>query len=268
MSDRVNSYPDDAGEPRPGPVVLVTGVTSGLGRAIAEVYLQEGFRVVGTGRRERLGSQWAAEGRANAIYVPGDVRRSADCAAAVQGALTHFGGLDILVNNAGTVGERPVVDSRDVTDEEWSAVVDTNLTGTFFCSRAALKVMSEQHSGLILNIASINAEIGVAGMCAYNAAKAGVVQLTKTLAVEYAAHGVRVNAAVLGGVTTATLQAVKQAQAAPTEGRRRSLRMEATAVARFIVALSRADAAILTGAVIAVDNGATAGALANAALNL
>lgn len=250
------------------PVVLVTGVTSGLGRAMADAYLQQGFRVAGMGRRTDLGAQWSAEGDGDALYVAGDVRRSADCDAAVHTTITQFGRLDVLVNNAGTVGDRPVMDSREVTDDQWSTVLDTNLTGTFFCSRAALKVMAEQRSGLILNIASINAEIGIAGMCAYNAAKAGVVQLTKTLAVEYGALGVRVNAAVLGGVSTAALQEVKQAQGAPAGSRRRSLRIEAATVARFIVAISQTDAAILTGAVIAVDNGATAGALANAALTL
>jgi NAD(P)-dependent dehydrogenase (short-subunit alcohol dehydrogenase family) len=264
MSNRSDPPP---GRPSTERVALVTGVTSGVGRVLADTYIQAGFWVIGMGRREDLGADWAA-GSERALFVTGDVTQSSDCEASVQTAVRTFGRLDVLVNNAGGVGDRPVVDSRDITDREWAAVVDTNLTGTFFCSRAALRVMAERREGLILNISSINAEIGIAGMCAYNAAKAGVVQLTKTLAVEYGPFGVRVNAALLGGVTTAALHDVKLAQGSPSPGHRRSLRLDAAAVARLIVALSEPDAGVLNGAIVAIDNAATAGALANAALTM
>jgi 3-oxoacyl-[acyl-carrier protein] reductase len=114
-----------------------------------------------------------------------------DCEALATAAMDRYGRIDVLVNNAGTEREEPIVDSHEVTEAQWDDVVDTNLKGAFFCCRYALARMRRQQRGVVLNIASINAIEGPAParMAAYSASKAALVQLSRTLAVEYVHDG-------------------------------------------------------------------------------
>lgn len=254
-----------------GRVAVITGSTSGLGRATAELFARRGAHVVGAARRARLGNEIAetlrAEG-ASASFVEADVRRVADCRRLVETALERHGCVDILVNNAGFEGDPPVCDSHLATEEHWDDVMDTNLKGAFFCASFCLKSMQPTGRGVILNVSSINALSGPAKMAAYSASKAGLVQLSRTLAVEYALDGIRVNAVVVGGVDTPQAERTRRAIAehmrggeAPAGPRRRNrLVYEPVEVARVLALLCRDDADI-TGATIAVDRGMSAGTM-------
>ena len=182
-----------------GKVALITGATSGVGRAAALGFAGRGANVVATGRRDVLGKELEADaivGAGDLHFVQADVRSVTDCDLAVSEAIRRFGRLDVVVCCAGV--ESQITDFHAMTEEDWDRVVDTNLKGTAFICRAAIPHMLNR-GGVILNIASINAVGGIAHMAPYNASKAGVVQLTRTLAVEYLTAGIRANSIILGG---------------------------------------------------------------------
>jgi 3-oxoacyl-[acyl-carrier protein] reductase len=258
-----------------GQVVLVTGVTSGVGRSIVKEFVRRGAHVVGMGRRAELGSSLAGEvtaGPGSFLYVEGDVRVVADCERFVRVASDAHGRVDVLINNAGTVGDRPITDSHEVEEEQWDAVMSTNLKGAFFCARYALPVMLANSSGLILNITSTNAVIPLARMQAYNASKAGLEHLSRGLAVEYESTGIRVNSVVLGGVLDgdagkATRRALSEymtgAPPATESSFPSSTVKTSDEVARTLAALCSDDCSTITGASIAIDGGVSAGVLSN-----
>lgn len=186
-----------------GHIAVVTGAAQGLGLGIAERLARNGASVVmadlqrkkaeeESGRLRKLGLETMP------AYV--DVSDSAAVYACFDAAAEAHGRLDILVNNAG-VGQKvaPIVELDDV---EWDRVIRVTLTGTFYCCRAAGRIMERQESGAIVNISSINGQNPAALVAAYNAAKEGVISLTRTLARELAAYGVRVNAVCPGPVYT------------------------------------------------------------------
>lgn len=255
-----------------GKVVLVTGVTSGIGRAIAEVWTARGAKVVGCGRRLDLGSDLEKSITSNGgefSFVAADVRRSADCANAVTHTVDVYGRIDVLVNNAGIEGE--VTDFHSLTDEQWDEVIEINLRGTVLCAREAVRHMLTQGNGTLLHVASINAVVALAHMAPYNASKAAVVQFSRTLAVEYAGRGIRSNSILLGGAdgdtSWRTQDKFAQIMRGPSYVRpddstaRYANKMVRPApdVAAFLALLADDDAELLTGATIAVDGAATAG---------
>lgn len=257
-----------------GLVSVVTGGTSGLGRATVEVFARAGATVVFGARRHDLGESLAAQLRAeghDVTFVETDVRRPDDCAALIRTAADAHGRIDVLVNNAGTEGDPPIQASHLSSEGHWDDIVDTNLKGAFFCCRSALAAMVAQQSGVILNIASINAIEGPARMAAYSAAKAGLVQLSRTLAVEYVHDGIRVNAIVIGGVATEQAARTRAAIAEFVTGE--TLEANATSKANPLVyqpheaakvlALLCGNDAQLTGATIAVDRAMSAGSMAS-----
>ena len=145
-----------------------------------------------------LAEEIAALGR-EALALPTDVTDSDQVEALVARTVEDLGGLDILVNNAGVLVARPLLET---TDEDWDTVLDTNLRGTFLCTRSAGRVLTEQGSGKVINIASHVGIVGMASVVSYCASKGGVIQLTKALAVEWAPLGVQVNAIAPGYVET------------------------------------------------------------------
>jgi NAD(P)-dependent dehydrogenase (short-subunit alcohol dehydrogenase family) len=246
---------------------VVTGASSGLGRAVAAVLGERGARVVGLARRgDELAEtvRIVADRGGELVAVQGDVALVDDCRRAVDVAVARFGGLDIVVNNAGAGG--PVALVEDLDEVEWDHVVDVNLKGPAFLCRWALPHLLRR-GGVILNVASINAIHPLRGMAAYNASKAGLLQLTNTVAIEYGARGVRCNAIVLGGVesemNTRLRREVGRRLRGPEwepSGERRA-RMTPEEAARAIALLCSADASVVNGATIALDGGISAGLL-------
>jgi len=186
-------------------VALITGSGSGIGEATARLFASEGASVVLTGRRGNALSKTAdridIKGR-NVSIIRGDVRKSKDCEKVVRETIRRFGRLDILVNNAGVFWE---TDLTKVRESEWDTIVDTNLKGCYLMSRYAVPVMLRQNSGSIVNISSILGVIAMPNSFAYNASKGGVVNLTRSIAIDYAKKGIRCNCVCPGGVDTPML---------------------------------------------------------------
>jgi 3-oxoacyl-[acyl-carrier protein] reductase len=183
-------------------VALVTGAAQGIGKAVALMLARHGADVivadVNLEKAQETAREVEAIGR-GAMAVKVDVTRLSDVEQMVESALGRFGKIDILINNAGIARDKLIL---RMTEEDWDAVLDVNLKGTFNCTKAVIKHMSKQRSGKIVNIASVVGEMGNAGQANYSASKAGVIGLTKTIAREFAQRGINVNAIAPGYIQT------------------------------------------------------------------
>src|SRR5467141_1518127 len=169
------------------PVVLITGALTGIGRAAAIIFAQEGAHIVVSGRRDKQGQELVAELQglgAEAIFVRSDVRKDEDVRNLVDQTVKRFGRLDIAVNNAGTEGSPGHV--TDQTAESYAATFDTNVLGTLLSMKHELRVMLPQGSGSIVNVSSTYGHTGAAGASVYAASKHAVEGLTKSAALEAA----------------------------------------------------------------------------------
>lgn len=242
-----------------GRVALVTGASRGIGAAVARRLGAEGASVaINYAGRADLAADVAMEIRASgadAIDLQADVSDPVACAALVQDVIAHFGRMDVLVNNAGITRDGLLV---RMSDEDWQAVIQTNLSSAFYLMRAAARPMMKQRSGSIVNMASVVGLVGNAGQANYAAAKAGLVGLTKSAARELAGRGVRVNAVAPGFIETdmtAALSDAAREAAVSAIAMRRLGRPED--VASAVAFLASDDSAYITGQVIAVDGGMT-----------
>jgi NAD(P)-dependent dehydrogenase (short-subunit alcohol dehydrogenase family) len=186
-----------------GRTALITGGSKGLGRAIADALAGAGAEVCLVSRHLNEAQAAAAEIQSatgkRALAFEADVSNSAQVNHMVERALTELGHLDILINNAGTNVRNNVV---EYTDDDWRKVLDTNLSSAFYCCRAVGPHLMERGWGRVVNLASIMALTSLPGRAAYAASKAGLIGLTKTLALEWAPHGVTVNALCPGPFAT------------------------------------------------------------------
>src|ERR1700722_8132094 len=189
-----------------GRIALITGAASGIGRGIANAFAREGASIVVADRvPEARAAAVLAEIRAHgreALFVQTDVSSESSVSAMAEAALSRFGRVDVLVNNAGIVTESLL---ENLPVEDWDRVINTNLRGTFLCTRALIGQMLARGDGRIINIASQLAQIGGRSMAHYSASKAGVIGLTKSLAREVSARGVLVNAIAPGPIDTPML---------------------------------------------------------------
>ena len=244
------------------PVVLITGALTGIGRATALAFANEGARVVISGRREEEGKRLIAEIRklgAEAEFVRSDVRHDADVRDLVDKSVTRFGRLDVAVNCAGTEGiPGPVTEQ---TAETYAATFDTNVLGTLLSMKHEMRVMLAQGSGSIVNVSSTYGRTGAAGASIYSASKHAVEGLTKSAALEAASSGVRVNMVAPGPIDTGMLNRFtgtdeRKASLAATVPLKRVGRPEE--IAQTIMFLASDKASFITGASYLVDGGKTA----------
>ena len=242
--------------------VLVTGGTRGIGHAAVEAFLEAGAQVAVNGRTEVSTAAAIARLSIEAVGAPGDVSTADGCRSVVQSAVDQLGGIDILVNCAGIAPHGP---SAAVDEETWDRVIDINLKGTFFCIQAALPHL-DATGGNIVNLASDAGLIGESGLAVYCASKAGVVNLTRALALELAPR-LRVNCVCPGYVDTDMVrrdvidaapdpQAVEAAIANSAPLRRMA---SAEEIATAILYLASDAAGFITGAALQIDGGTTAG---------
>lgn len=242
-----------------GKVALVTGASRGIGAAIARRMAAEGAAVA----VNYAGSESAAASVVEEIRAAGgtasafqaDVSDPAACTALVDSTIEGLGGLDIVVNNAGIARDGLIV---RMSDEDWDAVIRTNLGGVFNVCRPASRYLMKQRSGSIVNVTSVIGLVGNAGQANYAAAKAGVIGLTKSLAKELASRGVRANAIAPGFIETDMTAALPEAVC---DAARAQIAMKSFGTPEDVAAcaafLASDDARYVTGQVLAVDGGMT-----------
>jgi NAD(P)-dependent dehydrogenase (short-subunit alcohol dehydrogenase family) len=241
------------------PVVLITGALTGIGRAAAIIFAQEGARVVVSGRRDKQGQQLVAELQAlgaEAIFVRTDVRKDDEVRNLVDQTVKRFGRLDIAVNNAGTEGSRGPLTEQ--TPESYADTFDTNVLGVLLSMKHELRAMLPQGSGSIVNVSSAYGSVGAAGASVYVASKHAVEGMTKSAALEVAGTGVRVNVVAPGTTDTGMLTRFtntdenKAALVSTVPFKRLATPEE---IAHVITFVASPNASYMTGASIPVDGG-------------
>jgi len=245
------------------PVVLITGALTGIGRAAAFAFAREGNRVVVSGRHEDVGQALAAELRefgGKAEFIRADVRREDDVRSLVDQTVARFGRLDAAVNSAGTEGRPGPV--ADQTADSYAATFDTNVLGTLLSMKHELRVMQAQHSGSIVNVSSTYGHAGTPNASVYAASKHAVEGLTTSAALEVAGSGVRVNAVAPGPTETGMLNrftgsAQRKAGLISTVPLGRV--GEPNEIANAILFLCSDQASFISGHVLSVDGGKSAG---------
>lgn len=240
-----------------GKVALVTGASRGIGKAIALLLAENGADVAvnfagSTAAAEAVAAEIEKMGR-KAILVQGDVSQTEVCAEMVDKVVKELGHIDILVNNAGITRDTLLLRMKE---EDWDAVLNTNLKGVFNCTKAAVKYMAKQRSSAIVNISSVVALMGNAGQANYAAAKAGILGFTRSVAKEMAARGIRVNAVTPGFIKTDMTSVLSEKVVAAMEASIPLARLgEPEDIAKAVLFLVSDNAAYITGQTLHVDGG-------------
>ncbi|SMF83586.1 3-oxoacyl-[acyl-carrier protein] reductase [Tistlia consotensis] len=233
---------------------VVTGGAQGIGRAIAQRFLASGARVALWDRDADLAGRTAEALGAGAVAIACDVTDWASVEAAREATLAALGGLDILVNNAGIAGANATV--ADYPLDEWRRVLDIDLTGVFLCCKAVVPTLLERGYGRIVNVASIAGKEGNPNACAYSAAKAGVIALTKSLGKELAVRDIAVNCITPAAAKTAIFDQMSQTHIDYMLSKiPRGRFVQVEEVAALVAWLASADNSFTTGAVFDLSGG-------------
>jgi NAD(P)-dependent dehydrogenase (short-subunit alcohol dehydrogenase family) len=244
-------------------VAIITGACSGIGLSTARLFAAQAASVMAADVKD------PSEGLVDLLHSEGhvrflrtDVSDGRAVAALFEETINAFGRLDVLVNNAGIELPKKITET---TEAEWDRLMDVNLKGVFLCSRAAIRLMRLQGGGVIVNVGSELGIVGGSEIAAYCASKGGVVQLTKAMAVDHAADGIRVNCVCPGPVATPLLEATISGSSDPVAERQSIL--QKTLFKRFalpeeiasaILFLASDESSYMTGSIVAVDGGVTA----------
>lgn len=251
-----------------GKTAVVTGAGSGIGRASAQRFAEEGANVVIADVVEETGRETVdliEDAGGDAIFVEIDVSDTESVERMVDVAIETYGGLEFAHNNAGIL--TGFAEVTDIGEDDWDKLLDINLKGVWVCMKAELPVMEEQGRGVIVNTASESAVVGMGGLSSYSASKHGVAGLTKSVALEYATRGVRVNA-IAPGPTNTNIQASSAGNRTdPTSMPFDTSAMtdvpmgrvaEPEEMAGVVVFLCSSDASYITGHILPVDGGQAA----------
>jgi len=245
-----------------GKIAFVTGGARGIGRAIVEKFAAEGASVAFVDLDEQAGRQAAdelADSGAPVAFERADITSEGEVQRAIAQVLDRHGTLDVLVNNAGV---NAYFDATQMTEVEWDQVFAVDMKGAWLCAKYALRPMKRAERGSIVNIASIHATLTIRGMFPYAAAKSGIVGLTRSLALEFAPFGIRVNAVLPGYTRTRLVDEWLATQPDPVDAERRALRsiplgrMATPAeIANLVAFVASDEASAITGASLAADGG-------------
>jgi len=249
-----------------GKVAIITGASSGIGLAMVPVFLEAGVRgVVGVFLPSDLTPEiehHKAHYSERLHLVSGDVTRESTATEFTETALDRFGKIDVLINNAGTGVVKAL---HEHTEEEWDAVMNTNVKAIYWAARHVIPVMMKGGGGVILNSGSISGQVGIKGQGAYAASKGAVHQMTRQMAIEYAPYNIRVNAVCPGTVDTPLVQRSALASGNPEafwemlkKGHPIGRIASPTEIAKFFAYLASDEASFFTGSILLIDGGFTA----------
>jgi NAD(P)-dependent dehydrogenase (short-subunit alcohol dehydrogenase family) len=245
-----------------GKVAIVTGAGSGIGRAIATLFAEEGARVAVVDVSESDGKETVELLRkrgGDAIFIQGDISNSAIVKRIVETTVKKYERVDILCNNAGVESMGSIL---EITEENWDKVMSINLKGVFLCSKHSVPKMVENGGGVIINIASVLGLIGSKGEAAYCASKGGIISLTRAMALDFAPHNIRVNCICPGSVLTPTFKRVMTSLGDYEAAFQRNLDKiplkriaEPAEIAYAALYLASEKASYITGSVLVIDGG-------------
>jgi NAD(P)-dependent dehydrogenase (short-subunit alcohol dehydrogenase family) len=254
-----------------GKVAVVTGASSGIGRAVAERFVAEGAKVLGVGRSaEKLEKFRVDVGGGDAVRVqPADLSQDEDCRLVMEAARREFGGLDILVNNAGVgysyrnVRPGSMATVSDSTVEDWDHVMGINLGSVVHCSRQAIPLMRERGGGAIVNVASVLGLVGNRDAHAYTTAKGAIINLTRSLAATYAKENIRANVLCPGYIETPMVEefiGYLNSEEYRYQWNPMGRMGRAEEIAAGVLFLASDDASYCNGSVLTIDGGMLAAA--------
>lgn len=248
-----------------GKVAIITGGAVGIGRATALLFGREGAKLVIADMDAEKGTEFEGtlkEMGLEGFFVKADVRESGEVEGVVEATMKRFGRIDTLVNNAGVAASIPVV---ELSEEDWDRIVDTNLKGTYLCCKYAIPKMIEGGGGTIVNLGSVHGLVGKARVAAYNAAKAGVINLTRNMALDYAPHNIRVNAVCPGYVETEMVRRAINRNENPAKAYEELVQLHPMGrlgrpeeIAHAILFLASDESSFATGSSLVIDGGYTA----------
>jgi NAD(P)-dependent dehydrogenase (short-subunit alcohol dehydrogenase family) len=240
-----------------GKTAIVTGGGAGIGRAIAEAFAREGAQVVIANRTVSTGEEGVrsiAAAGGQAVFVPTDVSQSADVQNLIRQTIAHFGRLNVLVNNAGL---SPLSSVTECSEEEWDETLSINLKGPFLCSKYAIPEMLKAGGGSIINIGSVLGDVGMSRQAAYCASKGGLALLTRQMALDYGAQGIRTNCVAPGFIRTQMYETNNSPERKQQLNRLHPVGRVGTPeeVAHMAVFLASDEASFVNGATLLVDGG-------------